>query len=41
MLDKLNAIQAKNSQIEARLGASETDNDPELVAAMYKGQAGS
>ena len=39
MLDKLNAIEAKYSQIEARLGASETYNDPELVARLNKEQA--
>ena len=39
MLDKLNAIEAKYSQIEARLGASETYNDPELVAKLNKEQA--
>ncbi len=38
MLDKLNAIEAKYSQIEARLGASETYNDPELVARLNKEQ---
>ena len=39
MLDKLNAVEAKYSQIEARLGASETYNDPELVARLNKEQA--
>ena len=39
MLDKLNAIEAKYSQIEARLGASETYNDPELVAKLNKEQS--
>lgn len=39
MLDKLNAIEAKYSQIETRLGASETYNDPELVAKLNKEQA--
>ena len=39
MLDKLNAIEAKYSQIEARLGASETYADPELVARLNKEQA--
>jgi peptide chain release factor 1 len=39
MLDKLNSIEAKYSQIEARLGASETYNDPELVARLNKEQA--
>ena len=34
MLDKLNAIEAKYSQIEARLGASETYADPDLVAKL-------
>ena len=39
MLDKLNAIEAKYSQIEARLNASETYNDPALVARLNKEQA--
>ena len=39
MLDKLNAIEAKYSQIEARLGAPETYDDPELVARLNKEQA--
>lgn len=39
MLEKLNAIEAKYSQIEARLGASETYADPELVARLNKEQA--
>ena len=34
MLDKLNAVEAKYSQIEARLGVSETYTDPELVARL-------
>ena len=32
MLDKLTAIEAKYSQIEARLAAPETYGDPEQVA---------
>ena len=39
MLDKLNAIEAKYSQIEARLAASETYDDPGLVAKLNKEQA--
>ena len=39
MLDKLNAVEAKYSQIEARLNASETYNDPALVAKLNKEQA--
>jgi len=39
MLDKLNAIEAKYSQIEAQLGASETYSDPELVARLNKEQS--
>ena len=39
MLDKLNSIEAKYSQIEARLGAAETYNNPELVARLNKEQA--
>lgn len=39
MLDKLTAIEAKYSQIEARLGASETYNEPELVARLNREQA--
>ena len=39
MLDKLNLIEAKYSQIEAQLGASETYADPELVAKLNKEQA--
>ena len=39
MLDKLNAIEAKYSQIEARLGAAETYEDPALVARLNKEQA--
>ena len=38
MLEKLNAIEAKYSQIEARLGASETYEDPALVAKLNKEQ---
>ena len=39
MLDKLQAIEAKYSQIEARLAASETYQDPALVAKLNKEQA--
>ena len=39
MLDKLHDIEAKYSQIEARLGASETYEDPALVARLNKEQA--
>ncbi len=39
MQDKLAAIEAKYSQIEARLGASETYEDPALVAKLNKEQA--
>ena len=39
MLDKLTAVEARYSQIEARLGASETYNDPALVAKLNKEQA--
>ena len=39
MLDKLNSIEAKYSQIEARLGAAETYDNPELVARLNKEQA--
>jgi len=39
MLDKLDAVEAKYSQIEARLAASETYEDPELVARLNKEQA--
>lgn len=39
MLDKLHAIEAKYSQIEARLAASETYDDPALVAKLNKEQA--
>ncbi len=39
MLDKLNAVEAKYSQIEARLAASETYDDPTLVAKLNKEQA--
>ena len=38
MLDKLNAVEAKYSQIEARLAASETYGDPELVAKLNREQ---
>ena len=38
MLDKLAAIEAKYSQIEARLSASETYEDPALVAKLNKEQ---
>ena len=38
MLEKLSAIEAKYSQIEARLGASETYEDPALVAKLNKEQ---
>ena len=38
MLDKLAAIEAKYSQIEARLAAPETYDDPELVAKLNKEQ---
>jgi len=38
MLDKLAAVEARYSQIEARLGASETYNDPALVAKLNKEQ---
>ena len=38
MLDKLEAIEAKYSPIEARLGAPETYGDPELVARLNKEQ---
>lgn len=38
MLDKLNAVEAKYSQIEARLAASETYSDPELVAKLNREQ---
>ena len=38
MQDKLAAIEAKYSQIEARLGASETYEDPALVAKLNKEQ---
>ena len=36
MLDKLNAVEAKYSQIEARLAAPETYDDPALVARLMK-----
>ena len=39
MLDKLTAIEAKYSQIEARLAAPETYGDPALVARLNKEQA--
>lgn len=39
MLDKLNAIEAKYSQIQSQLAVSETYNDPELVAKLNKQQA--
>ena len=39
MLEKLNAIEAKYSQIEARLAAPETYDDPALVAKLNKEQA--
>ena len=39
MLEKLNAVEAKYSQIEARLGASETYDDPALVAKLNKEQS--
>ena len=39
MLDKLAAIEAKYSQIEARLAAPETYGDPALVAKLNKEQA--
>ena len=39
MLDKLAAIEAKYSQIEARLAAPETYGDPEQVAKLNKEQA--
>ena len=38
MLDKLNAVEAKYSQIEARLAASETYEDPALVAKLNREQ---
>ena len=38
MLDKLKAVEAKYSQIEARLAAPETYGDPELVARLNKEQ---
>ena len=38
MLDKLEAIEAKYSQIEARLAAPETYDDPGLVARLNKEQ---
>ena len=39
MQDKLNAIETKYSQIEARLAAPETYDDPALVAKLNKEQA--
>ena len=39
MLDKLTAIEAKYSQIEARLNAPETYGDPALVAKLNQEQA--
>ena len=39
MLDKLIAIEAKYSQIEARLAAPETYDDPVQVARLNKEQA--
>ena len=38
MLDKLNAVEAKYSQIEARLAAPETYNDPAQVARLNQEQ---
>jgi len=38
MLDKLTAVEARYSQIEARLAASETYEDPALVAKLNKEQ---
>ena len=38
MLDKLAAIEAKYSQIEARLGVPETYDDPALVAKLNQEQ---
>ena len=38
MLDKLTAIEAKYSQIEARLNAPETYDDPELVTTLNREQ---
>ena len=39
MLDKLTAIEAKYSQIEARLAAPETYDDPAQVAKLNKEQS--
>jgi peptide chain release factor 1 len=39
MLDKLRAIEAKYSQLEAQLAAPETYGDPELVARLNREQA--
>ena len=38
MLDKLAAIEAKYSQIEARLGVPETNDAPALVAKLNQEQ---
>ena len=38
MLDKLNAVEAKYSQIEARLAAPETYDDPAQVARLNREQ---
>ena len=38
MLDKLKSIALKYEDIQARLGASETYADPELVAKLNKEQ---
>ena len=38
MLDKLSAVEARYSQIEARLNAPETYGDPDLVAKLNKEQ---
>ena len=39
MFEKLNAIEAKYSQIEAQLNAAETYHDPELAARLNKEQS--
>ncbi|MFI3251476.1 MAG: PCRF domain-containing protein, partial [Eubacteriales bacterium] len=39
MLDKLQIIESKYSQIEAQLAATETYNDPSLVSKLNKEQA--
>jgi len=39
MLDKLNAVEAKYSQIEARLAAPETYEDPNQVAKLNQEQS--